>query len=317
MKIIKLIPLLILSLTSCSQSSKVLENKIFCFDTLVNVKLYGAEQSDVNELANIFNKLSALTDNYLASSTNGVYALNQTNDEVTVDKDLYDLLKLSLEVKNDGAKYFNPLCGSLAKKWKELLKNLQILDENSKNEELLKISSSSIVLKDNNVVQRLGEAEIDLGGIAKGYALDKAYEYLNSKDIKHYLIDAGSSSVLLGEKESKDGLFSVGLKDVPNSYLKLKNCFVSSSGLSTQGVDIGGVTYSHIVNPITGSAINENDAVIVVSDTGYYGDAISTSMMMNTIDEIKELEVAHNLKTIVVKNGQIVYSHQDLEVYKR
>ena len=317
MKVKQLIPLLFVTLTSCSKSSKPLENKIFCFDTMVNIKLYESNESKVEALCEIFKTISKLTDNYTASDMTSVYTLNQTNDEVIVDKDLYDLLKLSLEVKNEGATYFNPLCGSLSKKWKESLKNQQILDEITKNAELLKISTSSLLLKDNNVVQRLGDAEIDLGGIAKGYALDKAYEYLESNGIKQYLIDAGSSSILLGQKNTDDGLFSVGLKEVPNTYIKLKNCFVSSSGLSQQGVTIDGITYSHIINPVNGSAINENDAVIVISDTGYYGDAISTSMMMNTVDEIKEIEAAHNIKTIVVKNGQIVYSHKDIEVYKR
>ena len=307
----------LITLTSCSKSSKPLENKIFCFDTMVNIKLYESNESKVEELGAIFKTISKLTDNYIASDLTSVYTLNQTNEEVTVDKDLYNLLKLSLDVKNEGATHFNPLCGSLSKKWKESLKNQQILDEITKNAELLKISTSSLLLKDNNVVQRLGDAEIDLGGIAKGYALDKTYEYLESNGIKQYLIDAGSSSILLGEKNNDDGLFSVGLKEVPNTYIKLKNCFVSSSGLSQQGVTIDGITYSHIINPVNGSAINENDAVIVISDTGYYGDALSTSMMMNTIDEIKEIESAHNVKTIVVKNGQIVYSHKDIEVYKR
>ena len=317
MKARQLIPLLFITLTSCSQSSKPLENKIFCFDTMVHIKLYESNESKVDELGEIFKGISKLTDNYTASDKTSVYTLNHTNDEVTIDKDLYDLLKLSFDVRNEGATYYNPLCGLLSKKWKESLKNQQILDEITKNAELLKISTSSLLLKENNVVQRLGEAEIDLGGIAKGYALDKAYEYLESKGIKQYLIDAGSSSILLGEKNTKDGLFSVGLKEVPGAYLKLKNCFVSSSGISQQGVSIDGVTYSHIINPINGSAINENDAVIVISDTGYYGDAISTSMMMNTVDEIKEIEAAHNIKTIVVKNGQIIYSHKDIEVYKR
>ncbi len=312
---IKIVPLLFIVLTSCSQSSKPLENKIFCFDTMVNLKLYQGNEENLNELHSIFTNISKLTDNYTANDKASVYTLNHTNEEVTIDEDLYELLKLSLEMKNQGASYYNPLCGSLSKKWKESLKNLQILNENIKNDELLKISSSSLLLKDNNVVQRLGDAEIDLGGIAKGYVLDKTYEYLQTKEIKNYLIDAGSSSILLGEKNNKDGLFSVGLKEVQNTYLKLKNCFVSSSGISEQGVTINGVTYSHIVNPINGSAINENDAVIVISDKGYYGDAISTSMMMNTVEEIKEIEAAHNIKTIVVKNKQIIYCHKDIEVY--
>ena len=317
MKVKTVIPLLIITLTSCSQSSKPLENKIFCFDTMVNLKLYQGSDNDISELSGLFSNISKLTDNYIANDKTSVYTLNHTNEDVTVDKDLYDLLKLSQEMKNQGATYYNPLCGSLSKKWKESLKNLQILDENVKNEELLKISTSSLLLKENNIVQRLGEAEIDLGGIAKGYALDKAFEYLQTKEIKNYLIDAGSSSILLGEKNTKDGLFSVGLKEVPNTYLKLKNCFVSSSGISEQGVTINGTTYSHIINPVNGSAVNENDAVIVISDKGYYGDAISTSMMMNTVEEIKEIEKEHNIKTIVVKNKQIIYCHEEIEVYHR
>ena len=309
-----LLPIL---LASCSKSVKPLENKIFCFDTMINVKLYEGEQNDVNELTNLFSEYSKLSDNYQSADITNVYTLNHTNEEVTVDKKLYDLLKCSVDVQNEGANYFNPLCGSLSKKWKESLKNQQILAENVKNEELSKISASSLVFKDENKIQRLGEAEIDLGGIAKGYVLDRAKDYLENKGLKSYLIDGGSSSILLGEKQSKDGYFSVGIKDLSNSYLKLKNCFVSSSSISEQGVVIDNVTYSHIINPVNGSAINENDAVIVVSDTGYYGDAMSTSLMMNTVEEIKAIEAEHNVKTIVIKNGQIAYRNEGLEVYHR
>ena len=54
------------------------------------------------------------------------------------------------------------------------------------------------------------------------------------------------------------------------------------------------------------------DSVIVISDEGYLGDALSTSMMMNTLDEIKEIETSQNVKTIVIKDGQILYSHSDI-----
>ena len=234
---------------------------------------------------------------------------------MTVDKELYDLLKVSFDVKNEGATYFNPLCGSLAKKWKESLKNQQILAENVVNEELLKMNSSLLVFNSDNKIQRLGEAEIDLGGIAKGYALDVAKAYLDSKNINQYLLNAGSSSTLLGEKNSKDGLFTVGLRDLEGSYLKLKNCVISTSGIDVQGVDIGGVTYSHIINPITGSAINNYDAVVVICNKGYLGDALSTSMMMNTIEEIKTIEQEHNVQTIVIKDKKIVYQNESIEVH--
>ena len=312
---IKILPLfLVIPLTACQQTP-ALESKVFCFDTMVELKLFDGDETDLKEIKNIFNYYDKISDNYKARDITNVYTINQTNNDIEIDSKLYDLLKASFGVSSDGATYFNPLCGSLAKKWKESLKNQQILPENEKNAEILKINSSSVLFKENNIIQRLGEAEIDLGGIAKGYTLDMAKNYLESRDISKYLLNAGSSSTMLGEKNSKDGLFSVGLRDVNNAYLKLKNCVVSTSGTSVQGVIIDGVTYSHIINPTTGSAINNYDAVIVISEKGYYGDALSTSMMMNTIDEIKTIEQEHNVKTIVVKDKKIVYQNSEIEVY--
>ncbi len=308
--------LLAIALTSCSSSTSVVESKVFCFDTMVDVKLYQGDKDNVSDIEDILNDYDALADNYQARTVTNVYSLNQTNDEIVVDERLYNLLKTSASVMSEGADYFNPLCGSLAKKWKESLAEGEILSSDVINAELAKISSSSLSFNDeNNGVTRTGEAEIDLGGIAKGYVLDEVLSYLNENEITQYLINAGSSSILLGEKNTKDGLFTVGLKDVSDAYIKLSNCFVSTSATSEQGVEIDGVTYSHIINPVTGSAINQNDAVIVISDTGYYGDALSTSMMNNTIDEIKVLEQEHDIKTIVIKDNEIAYCHEGIEVY--
>ena len=314
---LKLLPLfLVIPLTACQQSP-ALESKVFCFDTMVEIKLSEGDKKDLTELKKIFTYYDQISDNYQAREISNVYTINQTSDEVVVDKELYDLLKVSFNVKNEGATYFNPLCGSLVKKWKESLKNQQILAENTINEELLKINSTSLIFKDDNKIERLGEAEIDLGGIAKGYALDMAKSYLDSKSISQYLLNAGSSSTMLGEKNSSDGLFTVGLRDLEGSYLKLKNCVISTSGIDVQGVTIDGVTYSHIINPITGSAINNYDAVVVISEKGYLGDALSTSMMMNTINEIKTIETEHNVKTLVIKDKKIVYQNEGIEVYHR
>ena len=304
-------------LTACTKNTFVINNKVFCFDTFVDITLYEGNEENSQTIEQYCNLYDKLADNYQARDLANIYSINQSNEDISVSNELYDLLKTSFNVSNEGAEYFNPLCGSLAKKWKESLKNQQILDENVINEELNKIKNSSLLFKENGVVQRVGEAEIDLGGITKGYVLDKTLEYLNNQNIKQYLINGGSSSILLGEKNTVDGLFKVGLNDLNKAYLKLKNCFVSTSSKSVQGVTINGVTYSHIINPKTGSAINENDAVIVISDKGYYGDAMSTSLMMNTVDEIKEIEKEHNIKTVVIKNNKVIYANPNVEVFYR
>lgn len=304
----------ILPLISCT-SNFVLESKVFYFDTMINIQIFEKDKAKLSDIKNIFKEIDELTDNYHQRTVNNVYTLNHTNEAVTVNDTLYDVLSKAVDVSSLGATYFNPLCGDLSELWKESLKNKTVPSDDSITQELNKINSSSITFLDEERIQRLGDASIDLGGIAKGYALDVVLDYLKETKTKKYLINAGSSSILLGRKNTYDGYFAVGIKDLGKSYLKLKNCFISTSSKSVQGVTIDGVTYSHIVNPIIGSAINENDAVIVVSDSGYLGDALSTSMMMNTVEEIQQVEEQLNVKTIVIKNGKKIYSHKDLKVY--
>ena len=315
MKMKRLLSLLsVLPLISCT-SNFVLESKVFYFDTLINIKLFQGHNSDLKYIKNVLREIDELSDNYHQRDVNNVYTLNHTNEGVAVSGTLYDLLEKAVDANNQGATYFNPLCGTLSQLWKDSLANNLIPSDEQISSELYKMSTSSIEFLENHVVRRNGDATIDLGGIAKGYALDIIKEWLDVVEIKQYLVNAGSSSILLGEKNEGSGYFSVGIRELSNSYLKLKNCFVSTSGLSTQGVTIDGVTYSHIINPVTGSAINENDSVIVISDSGYLGDALSTSMMMNTVEEIQLIEEQYNVKTIVIKNGQKIYSHRDLKVY--
>ena len=317
MKVKKLLSLLsVLPLISCT-SNFVLESKVFYFDTLLSIKIFEKDKARLTVIKNIFRDIDELTDNYHQRDVDNVYTINHKNEVLTINHTLYDILDKAVNVSTLGATYFNPLCGDLSQLWKDSLQEKVIPSEESITQELNKMRSSSITLLDEDRVQRLGDASIDLGGIAKGYALDVVLDYLKETNTKQYLINAGSSSILLGRKNTDDGYFTVGIKDLGSSYLKLKNCFISTSSKSVQGVTIDGVTYSHIINPVTGSAINENDAVIVVSDSGYLGDALSTSMMMNTVEEIQQIEEQLNVKTIVIKNGKKIYSHKDLKVYSR
>ena len=315
---LKLSPLLlVISLTACQQNT-ALESNFFSLDTMINVKLYEGEKIDLEYVKQIITYYSDISDNYQhLGHVPNIYDINQTNNEIETYEEVYDLIKKSFDVKNEGAINFNPLCGSLAKKWKNAINNQQILAENIINEELDKINNTSISFLDNNVIKKEGEGEIDLGGIAKGYALDISLQYLEEQNIHHYLINAGMSSILLGEKQTSDGLFSVGLDQVniSNGYIRLKNCFVSTSAIYRQSEIIDGKVYSHIVNPYTGSVNAVNDAVIVVSDKGYIGDALSTSMMMNTLDEIKVIEQNQKVKTIVIRDNKIIYKNEGIEIY--
>ena len=300
--------------TSCGNNNSIIEGKFYYFDTLVNVKLYEGDSSNKLDIGNILMNYSNISDNYFhIDGYINPYDINDSHEDMKISPELYDLISTSFAMQEISNGYFNPLIGSLSKKWKESLKNGQILDENIIFEELEKLSSSSITLKEDNYILRNGEAELDLGAITKGYVLDKVKEYLDEKEMKCYLIDAGSSSILLGEKDSNDGYFNVSISG-RNSYLSLKDCFIASSGTSIQGVVIDGVTYSHIVNPFTGSVINNYDATYVIGNSGALCDVLSTSFMMMDLDMIKELEEEYDVKALIYKNDNIYYINEGIEV---
>ncbi len=305
-----ILPLIIVPLSSCQ---KEIKRNSFYFDTYTETRLYEGSEEDLSEINKIFSKIDKLTDNYHERDLNNVYKINNSTENVQVEPELYEVLKASFCNCLDSLNYYNPLIGSLSKKWKNSLENMVILDQETINLELTKMASTSVSFLEENTVKKTGEAEIDLGAVAKGYALDKVKQYLDSKNYTKYLVDAGSSSILLGEKNGgKD--FKIRISNLDNTFLLAKNCFISTSSYDKQAVEIDGVNYSHIINPVNGSAINENDAVIVISDKGYLGDILSTAFINESIDSIKELEQHFEVKTIVIKNKTMVYKNEGIEV---
>ncbi|MBP5574832.1 MAG: FAD:protein FMN transferase [Bacilli bacterium] len=333
-RLIKTLPLfLVASLTACDIAHSYPIDTLFCFDTVVTVKTleyHGLMYSITvqKNTCDIIKGVDAISDAYKKRDVTSVYDINNTNEKIEISYDLYNLLNQSLSVK-EKARYFNPLIGSLSNKWKESLNKSEVLSNSIIQEELAKIDNSSLILEredDKYYAQRVGEALIDVGAVAKGFALDKAQKFLihHSDPDNEYLIDAGSSSILLGNNfDHQHGFssFKVKLKDLPNdSYLFLNNCYISTSGVSEQGVKIGDQTYSHIVNPYSGVAINNYDTVIVVTSfedesNGLLGDALSTSFMMSSLSEIEETIKDSDIEVIVIKGNEVIYKTENIKIY--
>ncbi len=119
--------------------------------------------------------------------------------------------------------------------------------------------------------------EIDLGGIAKGYALDRAAEALRAEGIASAVVDAGGNLIVLG------GPASVGVAHPLNQdsllcRVEVRDEAISTSGSSENAFLSDGRRYSHIFDPRTGRPVSGGLlSVTVVAPAGMASDALSTA----------------------------------------
>ena len=322
----KLLPLvLVASLTACS---KYHQDTLYCFDTaiIVESKEYHGLMYDIDvqsDICDIIKQTDAISDAYKKREVTNIFDLNQTNEKIEISEDLYWLLHECQELERI-ASNFNPLIGSLSNKWKKALEENKVLSNDVIEEELTKINNSQLVISmtgDNKYfAQRKGDALIDVGAIAKGFALDQCQVFLrkHADPDYEYMINAGNSSILLGNNRN-GSTFKVKLKDLKDTYLYLKDSYVSTSGISEQKTTIDGVNYSHIINPKTGSAVSLYDTIIVVANGDYgngaLGDVLATSFMMSDLEEIKQSEKENGVNVIVIKDDKILYKSESIELH--
>jgi FAD:protein FMN transferase len=120
---------------------------------------------------------------------------------------------------------------------------------------------------------------LDLGGIAKGFALDEALAVLRKQGITRAMLHAGGD-IRLGDPPPDKPGWTLGIapreaKGPPRFYLSLSRCAVATSGDMWQYVELGGKRYSHIVDPKTGLGLTDRSTVVVVGPDGITTDGLS------------------------------------------
>jgi thiamine biosynthesis lipoprotein len=123
---------------------------------------------------------------------------------------------------------------------------------------------------------------LDLGAIAKGYAADEAQRVLKAHGISRAMVDIGDIA-LSGPPPGKKG-WTISVPDAGRDSkpveMLLSNCALSSSGDTEQHVIIGGVEYSHVVDPHTGMALTNRVQATVIARDGFTSDPLSTCMTL-------------------------------------
>ncbi len=302
-------------LTSCNALEITTCKPLYVMDTVIEIKFYNVKNYDeyYQNIKKIYNQYGRLADDYQSySDVKNIYDLN---NERTIDasKELIELLNEAISLKKKTNGYFNPFVGRLSHLWKEAIEDesfekLKAINETTISNELAIINSTELVIDGSNVSLN-GEANLDLGAIAKGYATKKCVEYLKENNVEGYLINAGESSVALGSKAGND--FKVVLEAPYSSEsikaLEVKNTTIASSSGKYQNVIYNNIRYHHIINPFTGYPSNIYDNVNVIVDNACYADCYSTALFSMDLEKAKEFIENNNLKAILYKDDEIIY----------
>jgi len=155
---------------------------------------------------------------------------------------------------------------------------------------------------------------IDLGGIAKGYAVDRGIDVLKSSGITRAFVSAGGDSRIIGDRFGKPWI--VGVRDPrkgPGEALlriPLVDAAISTSGDYERFFDEGGVRYHHIIDPHTGHSASKVRSATVIARTATRTDGLSKTAFVLGPDKAMEIyNRIDDIDAIIVKlDGTVVYS---------
>jgi len=158
---------------------------------------------------------------------------------------------------------------------------------------------------------------IDLGGIAKGYSVDRGIEILQRLGIRHALVSAGGDSRIIGDRFGKPWIVGIrhpDRKDEVIARIPLVDTAISTSGDYERYFDENGVRYHHIIDPRTGHSASAVRSATVLAPTGTRTDGLSkTAFVLGAEAALKIYARLGDVEAILVRpDGKVLYS-QGLE----
>lgn len=231
-----------------------------------------------------------------------VMKLTDDNEWQLISSELYELITISENVRKNSNGAFDIRLGKITSSWKEYLttdvKDSIVFQEGiSLKENALKLKTK----KHQHYLKLSKGIQLDFGGIAKGYAIDKAFEILKNEGVKSALIDGGGDIRIGAPPPGKEAWIIDDNFIEEDGYLELNNSSITTSGDTYQFIEYQDHRYSHIINPETGKGIADSKVVTVISDSCTIADALSTALSVDASVE-KKLKSHYNFK-VMYKEG--------------
>lgn len=300
--------------TACSRQPEPVSKTGCYFDTVITITLY------CEDAEKYITECFAMADKYekLFSATmegSDIYNLNHNNGKFTaLNPETVSLLQEGIKYSKESNGAFDISVGHLSSIWQDAIKNQKIPQQRYIKSALATVSWENIVLKENTA-KLLNDAQIDLGGIAKGYIADKMKEYLLSQNVENGLINLGGNVLAVGPKSTETPSYAIAIQKPfsedgePIASVKITDQSVVTSGTYQRYFQDNDHVYHHILDLTTGYPCdNDLNSVTIICDKSIDGDALSTTVfLMGSKDGLEYVENLPDTEAIfITKDNNII-----------
>ena len=287
----------------------------FLMDTVVSISTYGTDtdflQRATEKAFKEIRRIADLTDRFPSPGTTAfeqsdVVKINERAgiSPVKADEDVFKMLQLAQEYSQLTEGKFDVTIGPLMDLWGFGRETQKVPADVELKKTLALVDSRKLILDEKAHTAFLSQKGmiLDLGAVAKGYAVEKAAQVLTEEGVKKALINAGGNIRVIGEKDNKNS-WKIGIQNPRNpssliGILSLNNEAAVTSGDYNRIVEIEGKTYHHLLSAQTGYPVRNNMSVTVVTPDAGQADILSTSLFL--LEPQKALEAVTKISNVEV-----------------
>jgi thiamine biosynthesis lipoprotein len=318
-----LLLLLFLSIIFIPHPSSSLPSNLFKYHqvamgTVVEITIVGEDEEAAKKAAlqafQEIKRIEQLMSPWIESSD--VSRINQSSGKewVKVSPETFKVIQKAKEISELSEGGFDITVGPLTQLWR-MAREKKVLPPVEELKQKLDLVNFKNMMMDQEgkVFLKKREMAIDLGGIAKGYAGDRAFELLNSLGYKNLIVNAGGDLRTGGLKV--DQPWTIGIQDPRASQKMMARVSVSDAAIATSGdyekfFIYQGKRYHHIFNPRDGFPTEGCQSVTILCKEGMVADALATAVFV--LGPEKGYALCQKLEgvdcLIVGKEGKIIFS---------
>ncbi len=283
----------VLLLAACEGKEPLHQQQSYVFGTLVDVTVYGEDearaQQAANEVMQEFQRLHDMLHAWQPSELSELNAAFAKGESKAVSPELAAMLQDAAQLSQQSQGLFNPAIGGLVQLWGFHADEFKAALPDEKQLAQWVVANpqmSDIVIEQGRARSRNKAVRLDLGGYAKGYALDRAAGILRKQGIRNALVNIGGNVLALGQHGKRPWRVGIQHPRKPGALATLElrdGEAIGTSGDYQRYFMLGEKRYCHLIDPRSGRPAEGVQAVTVLTRgarAGVLSDAVSKPLFI-------------------------------------